>query len=71
MLTVWVALGVTLRPSYAFIYGAGDQKLGHSYIPVIDAKKQLGKSCVANSLLLSQDWSHNDAVKQGSWKRSS
>ena len=46
--------------TYAFIYGAGDQKLGHSLNPALsDAqKKSLGGDYVASSLMLSQDWSH-------------
>ena len=46
--------------TYAFIYGAGDQKLGHSLHPELsDAqKKQLGLSCVVSSLTLSLDLSH-------------
>ena len=47
--------------TYAFIYGAGDQKLGHSLHPELKGmhrRNSLVKSYVANSLTLSQVWSH-------------
>ena len=46
--------------TYAFIYGAGDVKLGHSLSPELVTVRRSSwvKSCDANSLTLSLDWSH-------------
>ena len=47
--------------TYAFIYGAGDVKLGHSLSILscqMHRRKHLAVSYAANSLTLSLDWSH-------------